>query len=450
MRTNPGFTTNSIPRNDDGSTDRAIDLGFTVNFFGETFSAAWVNNNGNITFGGSLATFTPEGLVASPLRIIAPFWADVDTRAAGSSLVTYGKDTVNGRPAFGANYVNVGYFGSHDDKLNSFQLVLIDRSDIGPGNFDIEFNYDRLLWETGDASGGRQGLGGTPASAGYSNGTKTREGSFEILGSRRTGVFLDSNRNALRRRTLNSGVRGRLVFFVRSGTVDCSYATLALDQLFPWEGGTGTVQVGAPSGCAWTAASNSRFIKITSPADGKGSGSDDVTFTVAPNRSSCPRSGSLTVAGETITITQEPHVTVKVSPSALNISPIGGSFPTRLAVRIESIHGTVNWQASVDLAEGQSWRINVSPTAGTATELQPSTVIMDLIPGLQPSFGRIATVFVRDVTGGTIVSAPVVMLPGGHLLLSQSAFVFRTSEGGPSPSPQSLTEIGRASCRERV
>ena len=37
VSTNPGFVTNSIPRNDDGSTERAIDLGFTVNFFGETF-----------------------------------------------------------------------------------------------------------------------------------------------------------------------------------------------------------------------------------------------------------------------------------------------------------------------------------------------------------------------------------------------------------------------------
>jgi len=84
VRSNPGFTAASIPRNDDGSTDTAIDLGFDVNFFGANFRTAFVNNNGNITFGGPLSTFTPEGLVASPLRIIAPFWADVDTRASRS------------------------------------------------------------------------------------------------------------------------------------------------------------------------------------------------------------------------------------------------------------------------------------------------------------------------------------------------------------------------------
>ncbi len=159
VRTNPGFAANSVPRNDDGSSDE-VPIGFLVNFFGQTFSTTYVNNNGNITFGDSLGTFTPAGLTGSPLRIIAPFWADVDTRGEASSLVTYGLDTVGGRRAFGVNWVNVGYYNQHDDKHNSFQLVLIERLDIGPGNFDIEFNYDRIEWETGDASGGRGGLGG--------------------------------------------------------------------------------------------------------------------------------------------------------------------------------------------------------------------------------------------------------------------------------------------------
>src|ERR1044072_5409409 len=48
VRTTPGFVANSIPRNDDGSTSRAIPIGFNINFFGQVFSDAWVNNNGNI------------------------------------------------------------------------------------------------------------------------------------------------------------------------------------------------------------------------------------------------------------------------------------------------------------------------------------------------------------------------------------------------------------------
>src|SRR5262249_17949209 len=159
----------------------------------------------------------------------------------------------------------------HDDKHNSFQLVLIERADIAPGDFDIEFNYDRIEWETGDASGGTGGLGGTSASAGYSNGEGKPESSFEILGSRMNGIFLDSNRKGLRYRRLNSSVRGRLVFFVRSGAVGCSYGILSLTLDYPWEGGDGALQIAAPFSCEWTVTSSAGFISFTSPTSGHGS-----------------------------------------------------------------------------------------------------------------------------------------------------------------------------------
>jgi hypothetical protein len=38
------------------------------------------------------------------------------------------------------------------DKLATFELLLVDRSDTGAGNFDVEFNYDTVQWETGDAA----------------------------------------------------------------------------------------------------------------------------------------------------------------------------------------------------------------------------------------------------------------------------------------------------------
>ncbi len=440
VRTNPGFAANSVPRNDDGSTSNAVDLGFTVNFFGATFRSAFVNNNGNITFGGPLSEFTPEGLIGSPLRIIAPFWADVDTRAAGSSLVTYGKDIVDGRPAFGANWVNVGYFDSHDDKLNSFQLVLIDRSDIAPGDFDIEFNYDRIEWETGDASGGRGGLGGTSASAGYSNGSRTAEASFEILGSRLPGLFLDSNRNALVRRTLNSDVRGRLAFFVRQGAVGCTYAVLSLDLFFPWEGGDGAVQVAAPGTCAWTAASSAGFLTLTSETNRSGSG--NVDFTVAPNRTSSLRSATLTIAGYTLVVTQEAFITLKVTPPALTLSPVGGVFPSRIALQLESLSGEVDWAASTALLNGQGWQLKVTPSSGTVTESQPLTLILELNSGFLPPSPAAATLTVRDTINGPTVVVPITIATGpgesSHLLLSQTSFVFRVPGGGAAPLSQTL------------
>ena len=225
IRTNAGFSAKSIPANDDGSAPLES-LGFTINFFGKNRSATYVNNNGNITFDSSLATYTPFGLDSTQREIIAPFFADVDTRNPASRLVTYGQDIVNGHKAFGANYIDVGYYASHADKLNSFQVVLIDRSDVGAGDFDIEFNYAKIQWETGDASGGVGGYGGVPAVVGWSNGTGDPGTSFQLPGSMQSGAFLDGGPHALVRQTVNSVVSsttarvyGRLTYRARDGVI---------------------------------------------------------------------------------------------------------------------------------------------------------------------------------------------------------------------------------------
>ena len=121
----PGFNSNTLPANDDGSTG-LINLGFSFNYFGTTYTQTYVNNNGNITFTGPLSTYTPFGLTTNTgTPIIAPFFGDVDTRGAGSGLVTYGTGTFTGNGAtnastFGINWPSVGYFADHTDLLNSF------------------------------------------------------------------------------------------------------------------------------------------------------------------------------------------------------------------------------------------------------------------------------------------------------------------------------------------
>lgn len=210
------FNSNTLAGNDDGSTG-AIGLGFDANFFGVTYNSTYVNNNGNVTFTDSSNTFTPSGLSASSLPIIAPYFADVDTRS--SDALTYGTNTLDGHLAFGVDWVNVGYFSNGNDRLNSFQLILIDRSDIGVGDFDIEFNYDQIQWEAGNASGGSGGLGGISAAAGYSNGLPGDDLVFyELPGSLVNGALLDGGPEALTEDS-NVGVDGRYLFNVRNGEV---------------------------------------------------------------------------------------------------------------------------------------------------------------------------------------------------------------------------------------
>ena len=75
---------------------------------------------------------------------------------------------------FCVNWARRGLLLGHDDKLNTFQLLLTQNTTGAgrvAGDFDITFNYDQIQWETGDASGGTGGLGGTSAAVGFSAGT---------------------------------------------------------------------------------------------------------------------------------------------------------------------------------------------------------------------------------------------------------------------------------------
>jgi uncharacterized repeat protein (TIGR01451 family) len=209
----PGFNSSEFTANDDAST--TVALPFTVDFFGTSYNHLFLNNNGNVTFDAELSTFTPFDLSTAGRVIIAAFFADVDTRVGNAA--TYGSGTVNGRPAWGVDWNGVGCFDQNASVLNYFQLLLVDRSDIGVGDFDIEFNYDQIQWEAGAASGGDANcLNGSAARAGYSDGTAGN--TFELPGSGANGAFLDSNPlTGLVNHSLNNAQLGRYDFPVRSG-----------------------------------------------------------------------------------------------------------------------------------------------------------------------------------------------------------------------------------------
>lgn len=211
------FTDSTLAANDDGST-ALQDIGFSLNFFGQNFTQLYVNNNGNVTFDFSLSTYTPFGLIGTTREILAPFFADVDTRGSGSGVVQYGQDTIGGRNVFGVNWIDVGYYNRATNKLNSFQLIITDRSDIASGDFDFEFNFDKIEWETGSAtsSGGVDGLGGNSARVGWSNGAVQSE---ELPGSAINGALLDGGPNALISGSRLSNIPGQYIWEVRNGQV---------------------------------------------------------------------------------------------------------------------------------------------------------------------------------------------------------------------------------------
>ncbi|HEX4232269.1 MAG TPA: nidogen-like domain-containing protein [Bryobacteraceae bacterium] len=154
-------------RNDDGFSG-PINLGFTLDFFGTDYTQFWINNNGNISFGGGISAYTPSGPTGATEPIISPFFGDVDTRNPASGVVMLNTSIPN---EIIVTWPGVGYYDENADQLDTFQLVLRGPGySIPAGQGQIGFFWTTMQWETGDASGGTGGFGGTPAAVGFGDG----------------------------------------------------------------------------------------------------------------------------------------------------------------------------------------------------------------------------------------------------------------------------------------
>ena len=96
-----------------------------------------VNNNGDISFTRAVSTYTPQAFpLSGNLQLIAPYWADVDTRGTGSvwyrqttdsQLLARTRDeiraafinqaTFNPTSLFIATWDHVGYYNRRTDKV---------------------------------------------------------------------------------------------------------------------------------------------------------------------------------------------------------------------------------------------------------------------------------------------------------------------------------------------
>ncbi|MBU1247442.1 MAG: hypothetical protein KKB70_01985, partial [Proteobacteria bacterium] len=164
-----GFGPDSVARGDDTwlQVDVSAEFPNDLNFAGTFYDIFWANQNGNITFDTGVGTYTPQPFPCGH-PMFAAWWLDIDTRAVpadvNENLVWYFKET--GR--FVVTFWETGYYNLHLDLRNSFQIIVTDRSaDFAPGDFDVEYRYNRCEWLTGDASGGAGGFGGTMGSMGF-------------------------------------------------------------------------------------------------------------------------------------------------------------------------------------------------------------------------------------------------------------------------------------------
>ncbi len=94
-----------------------------------------------------------------------------------------------------------------------------------------------------------------------------------------------------------------LMCTVRQPENTCAYTVSPKSQSYDAGGGSGTLNVTVKSGCSWTTKSNVGWIAITSG----GSGSDNgiVRYSVAANTETASRTATITVQGETFTVSQD-------------------------------------------------------------------------------------------------------------------------------------------------
>ena len=129
-----------------------------------------------------------------------------------------------------------------------------------------------------------------------------------------------ANTGAVRNGTLT--IAGQTVT-VTQAAVACSFGLSANSFDVPATAGNRTIGVTSGSSCNWTAASNTpAWITVTSGATGSGNG--NVAFSFAANTGPA-RNGTLTVAGQTVTVNQATGCSFAVTVTPLSFPGNGGT-----------------------------------------------------------------------------------------------------------------------------
>ena len=214
----------------DGSSSVLI-LPFPFRFFNRLYSTLYVNNNGHISFNEPVSFFIPQPFPIPDLPLIAPYWADVDTRPPDGGQVWYRISTnnslttdftVSSQPilsSFTPEYLvivtwdRVGYFNQQTNKTNVFQCILA--ADNAASYVIYQYADDEIQWTTSSSSGGTDGLGGNAALVGYNAGDCIR---YKTVRESMTTEIINITK------TSNVGIPGVYVFKV-DGMERCTIGT---------------------------------------------------------------------------------------------------------------------------------------------------------------------------------------------------------------------------------
>jgi hypothetical protein len=181
-------------------------------------------------------------------------------------------------------------------------------------------------------------------------------------GSGNGTVTMNVAANSGTARTGTVTIGGQIFTVNQAAPTVCTYTINPTSMTVGDDGAKGlTVTISTGAGCQWTAAENVGWLDIKSAKSGTGSGS--VTFDVGSHNTT--RTGTLTIAGQTFTVTQV-LCSATLSPQSQPVSALGGSFTVSVNTQLGC-----EWQA----IESLSWVTITSGTSGTGSGTVSYTVL---------------------------------------------------------------------------
>ena len=173
-------------------------------------------------------------------------------------------------------------------------------------------------------------------------------------------------------------IAGRVHTVNQAGLV-CSFTLTPGSQSFSSTGGDGTVTVGTLSVCPWTASTNAGWVTLTAPS---GTGPGPLSYRVLANTTSLPRSATITVGGQTHTLTQSgaaPPCTYDLAPPSRTVVATGATANVTLTTT-----AGCEWTA----VSSEPW---LTVASSSATGSGPADISYTVAPNTTSS-SRMATV----------------------------------------------------------
>lgn len=208
----------------------------------------------------------------------------------------------------------------------------------------------------------------------------------------------------------------------------CTYSISPQSQNVTAAGGSLTVSVSSRTGCGWVSTSNVSWITVTGGSSGTANGS--VVLSIAPNGTAASRTGTVTIAGQTFTVTQPAF-----APTCQSTGILVG----------QTINSTLSAACGSSLRPGRNAaRYTFNATAGQQVVIEASSTVFDTFLYLTDGLG---TVLASDDDGGVGSNSRIPRDAGLFRIPSTGTFTIEvTSYGAGSTGSFRLSLEASAGC----